>query len=569
MLRKLVSAILIFTLATFGLSQASPAQAAGTFSPVVSLPQIGGYSTTSIPLGDTSQLKIWQNRDDNGTYLKTGILKSDGTWSNHENLVSAPTSAIISEMGQGSWVVNSEGTIAVTWTQTFYKRENNQDVFTSYSYIAYTEDGIEWSAPIEVFAPREVYDSNYRCDFFMECGYSKVQLAVDSKGTLTAFTKFFDGFRRSLLVSTSMEGIIWSAPSELESTTSGYIDSVVVTPLPAGGFMAVWVSLNQTRTLKYSTMSEKKYSFWQRPKVLGSAQNGNPATVLIQTDLTHLSLFYMTGNPAPMLHQQLYDLTSKTWGVPTSILTAPWDLLDSSLQIAMGKNWHGAIGVGLARNGVQEARSYILELNNSVPSEAKLVKTASEQAMTIAAIRVNFDDSITMMMHGLNRRANIMNFKAGVQISDEDVPTTGATQLYGFGVTVSPSGNIFISTVHNTGTSDVYEGLVYRQASAPIAVGDMKLSGVAKIGSSVIAKIPTFTGVSNIGTTSIKWYSCSTKSLVVQLTIPLTCLEIAKATAVKFKVTSKQKNKYLGVAVSNTNSVGTTTMFLTHGSKAK
>lgn len=316
-------------------------------------------------------------------------------------------------------------------------------------------------------------------------------------------------------------------------------------------------------------MSPTNFNFWKRSKVLGSAPSINSAPVMIQTDPTHVSLFYMTGNPGPVLRQQLYDLTSKTWGASTSILTGPWDVIDSSLQVSMGKNWHGALGVGLVRNGAQEAKSYVVELNNSVPSEAKLAKSVAEQAMRIDAIRVNFDDSITMMMSGANRRANIMNFKAGVQISDEDVPNTPSLQVYGFSATVSPSGNYFISSTVNLGTSQIYEGIVYRAASAPIPVGTLKLTGLAKTGQTVTSKIPTFTGVSNIGVTRIQWYSCTTKTATVQLTIPLTCAAIPKATALKFKVTTKQKNKYLGVAVSNTNAVGTATLFSTLSTKAK
>ena len=334
--------------------------------------------------------------------------------------------------------------------------------------------------------------------------------------------------------------------------------------------MAAWVVYSgETQSFKYSTMSPTNFNFWKRPKVLGSAPSIDSAPVMIQTDPTHVSLFYMTGNPGPVLRQQLYDLTSKTWGASTALLTGPWDVIDSTLQVAMGKNWHGALGVGLVRNGAQEAKSYVVELNSSVASEAKVAKSVAEQAMRVDAIRVNFDDSITMMMSGSNRRANIMNFKAGVQISDEDVPNTPASQVYGFIVTVSPSGNFFISGNVNLGTSFIYEGIVYRAASAPIPVGDLKLTGLAKTGQTVTSKIPTFTGVSNIGTTRIQWYSCTTKTATVQLTIPLTCAAIPKATALKFKVTTKQKNKYLGVAVSNTNAVGTATLFSTLSAKTK
>ena len=565
MLRKLVSAIIVFALATIGLSAASPAQAAGTFSPTVALPEAAGYAA-SIPLGDDAQLKLWQGSDDNGHYLKTGILHSDGTWSNQPDLATGSTSTNFLVWGESSWAVSQEGTIAFTWIQS----TRNNSTTTSVSYIAYTDDGIDWSAPVQVLAPRVATGSSMDC-MMMGCGYNSLKLSIDSKGTLAAIANFRDGGNSSLIVSTSLDGANWSSPTELESATGwggGYYLNIA--PLPTGGFLAAWVvSTGETQSFKFSTMSPTNFNFWKRPKVLGSAQSLDVAPLLIQTDLTHLSLFYMTGNPAPVLRQQLYDLTSKTWGVPTSILTPPWDLIGSSLQISMGKNWQGAIGVGLVRNGAQEARAYIVELNNSVPSEAKLVKSVAEQAMTIDAIRVNFDDSITMMMSGTNRPANIMTFKAGVQVSDENIPNTPASQVYSFIVTVSPSGNFFIAGNVNLGTSQIYEGIVYRAASAPIPVGTLKLTGLAKTGQTVTSKIPTFTGVSNIGTTRIQWYSCTTKTATVQLTIPLTCAAIPKATALKFKVTTKQKNKYLGVAVSNTNAVGTATLFSTLAAKAK
>jgi hypothetical protein len=566
MLRKLVSAIIVFALATMGLSAASPAQAAGTFSPTVALPEAAGYAT-SIPLGDDAQLKLWQGYDDNGHYLKTGILHSDGTWANQPDLATGSTSTNFLVGGEGSWAVSQEGTIAFTWIQS---TNNNSTTTTSVSYIAYTDDGIDWSAPVQVLAPR-VSNGDFMVCMMMGCGYNSLKLSIDSKGTLAAFANYRDGGNSSFIVSTSLDGANWSSPTELESATGwggGYYLNIA--PLPAGGFLAAWVaSTGETQSFKYSTMSPTNFNFWKRPKVLGSAPSINSAPVMIQTDPTHVSLFYVTGNPGPVLRQQLYDLTSKTWGASTSILTGPWDLIDSSLQVSMGKNWHGALGVGLVRNGAQEGKSYVVELNNSVPSEAKVAKSVAQQKMTIDAIRVNFDDSITMMMSGINRPANIMTFKAGVLVSDEDIPNTPASQIYSFSVTVSPSGNFFISGTVNLGTSQIYEGIVYRAASAPIPVGTLKLTGTAKTGQTVTSKIPTFTGVSNIGTTRIQWYSCTTKTATVQLTIPLNCAAIPKATALKFKVTAKQKNKYLGVAVSNTNAVGTATLFTTLATKAK
>ena len=269
------------------------------------------------------------------------------------------------------------------------------------------------------------------------------------------------------------------------------------------------------------------------------------------------------------MYQRLYNLVTKTWGAPTTLFTSPFQNMSSVFSVSLGANWHSAVAIGIAQNGARVAQAYLIELNNSVAGEARLVKSASEQSMQIPALRVNFDDSVTLMLHGLDRRANIMNLKTGVTVSDVDVPTTGAEQLYGFGVSVSPSGNIFITSIFNTGNSQIYEGIVYRQASAPIPSGELRMTGLAKVGKFVTSLAPSFTGLTAVGATSIQWYACTTKVTTIQTTVPSTCVLIPKATALKFKVTSKQKNKYLGVAVKNTNAIGTATVFRTLATKAK
>jgi hypothetical protein len=556
MLRKLISAIIVLALSTFGFSAASPAQAAGTFTAPVTVPD-GTPIGISIPMSDSTVINLWLESDENGGYIKSVLLKSDGTITEPSVVVAASTSTSLGYYfrDNGEWLITKDGTVALAWVET----ENN----TSYAYIAFTKDGIEWSVPTQIFTPRQVTSNSMAC-MMQGCGYKINKLSIDSRGTFAVLASFFNYPTSTLLASTSVDGMNWGAVSTLESGSNlNSYRAPTIAALPGGGFAAVW---NIGTSLKYSILVPTFPSYWQRSKVIETVNGLNDDLIFTQTDPTHFSLFFAPAGNTPTLKQQLFDLTSKTWGTSSTIITTPAGWYSSSIKFSMGKNWHGAIAFGTALDGVLESYAHLVEFTNSVPSPQQLLKTGTEQTMDVTALRVNFDDSITMVTRGDKRRANIITWKAGVQLGDVEIPTTVNTDIYNMMVAVSPSGNIFI----NSGSGSAsYEGIVYRAASAPIPVGTLKLTGLAKTGQTVTSKIPTFTGVSNIGTTRIQWYSCTTKVAIVQATIPVTCALIAKATALKFKVTTKQKNKYLGVAVSNTNAVGTATLFSTLATKAK
>jgi hypothetical protein len=79
----------------------------------------------------------------------------------------------------------------------------------------------------------------------------------------------------------------------------------------------------------------------------------------------------------------------------------------------------------------------------------------------------------------------------------------------------------------------------------------------------------TFGGFSGVGATKYQWYSCTRAVAANTVSLPVGCSPIAKATASTFKVTTKQKGKFITVAVKNSNGVGTTTLFAPVATKSK
>lgn len=556
MLRKLVSGIITLTLAAVGLTLASSAQAAGSFSVKASLPYYAANSPTFIPISDESTLLIGQQSESGISQLKSGILHSDGTFDSEAEIAQLPNNSYFHNSQSGSWLITKDGVIAFAWFIS--ERDSATHIVTSYSYISFSENGKEWSSPNQLFAPKII--SENQCFMFFDCGYQSIEISQDIYGTFTAVTTAVVGQKSTLEASSSRDGVIWSAPTLLDTGAGSNFAAYKLSEMPAGGFMVAWSIYvgNNNYVDRFSTMPPK-LGFWNKAKDFGTIPWSNSQPVIAQTDPTALSLFYLSneGN-VPQVNQRKYNLMTKTWGDAVAIITMPQGWISGELQFSMGNNWHGAIAAGGVLNGILEAHAYVVELNASVASPQTVFANSTEQALSVTAIRVNFDDSVTLVTAGYDRASRIFKLRGGVEQEVEQIPWTLTTQIYSQSAAFSPSGNI---SMVSAGQNDVREGMFLNLATRPVASGAVRVSGTAKSGSQLLATLPTFSGISAIGKTSIQWYSCSNKVATVQTSIPLKCVAIPKATSNKFKVTSKQKKKYLGVSVTNTNAIGTTLMF--------
>ena len=562
MLKKSLVTITTIVLALAGLFVPQSASAAPVFSPKATIANNSVRGAHAV-LDDNRMLSVWFDQDDNGSYLRSAILKSDGTWGSTAAVVTKSRDFTFIEPTDRGITVAPDGTIALAWSEIQFG--NQGQLGSSRVYVSYSQDGLEWSAPMLVIGPKSLPDS-FMCAMERECGFGQPNLTMDRFGTLGLIVPDGDynaGFE--LLASSTRDGANWASTVVLDTSTSP-MGSVELQPSPQGGFLAMWGAYSDNWYLKYSTMSGTILNFWKVSKSLGLYDSLGQMK-LAQTDPSHFSAFVFTQtNSIPIFHQRVFNVTTGLWGVdsPLHTFSAGWP--DGDIQFATGKNGHSVVGFSAVGNGVQHGEAFLIELVNSVPQTPKnIITTDTEQSMKVDTLHINADDSTTVVVSGLNAIPRLLTVKNGEVAETTNVPVTGTNQIWAAEVHSSPNGNVFMLFGEQIG----YEGMVYLGATAPVPTSVLRLSGVAAVGKQLSGLIPTFGGVSSVGVNTIQWYACATAVTAPQTSIPAGCVAIAKATAAKFKVSAKQKKKFLGVAVTNQNSIGTTTLFSATTKKVK
>jgi hypothetical protein len=548
MLRKLVSAFTVFALAVFGLSQVSTAQAA-TVSPVTGLDSKHAYGHL-VALNDARAISIWEEQDDNGRYLKSGVLNSNGTFDN-VNLITSEARNTYFSAGQnlGS-LVTPEGALVIAWTKF--------DSDSSSVLMAGTSDGESWSNPVEVFADTPI--SGGSMCMMMECGFSNPLLAVDKTGLIALSVVFkADYGNQTQFLKTSIGGNSWS-PSTVISNGNNFIgETRTLEALPNGGIMSTWTEFgNNDPVIKYMTVTGGAVNFWTRPKTLGTGNFPNIKNYLVQTDPTHMSLFFgIYRNSDLSIEMQKYNVNTGIWSTPVAVITAPNGYIYDSMRVDSNSSYVTTVAVGVSTNGTPEAKAYQVSITNSIPGQQSIVETNNlNQALAVEAVHTNEDGSSYLLVNGQTSTiAKVLHVVSGVSASSQSLTgLTGTT--YGSKAVVSKNGTFFALT--NNGTD--IQAVAYFTASIPVATGTLSISGLSKIGKTLSAKMPAFGGVSGPGKVTVQWYACSAKIVGIPTSIPVGCVAIAKATSSKFKVTSKQKKKYLAIAVTSSNKIGATTL---------
>jgi len=92
-------------------------------------------------------------------------------------------------------------------------------------------------------------------------------------------------------------------------------------------------------------------------------------------------------------------------------------------------------------------------------------------------------------------------------------------------------------------------------AIAPSVTAAPTITGTAAKGKALTLSTGTWTGTGVVITQ--QWYACSAVVKAKATAVPKTCVLIKSATAKKFTVTAAQKGKYIAVAVTGTNVIGT------------
>jgi len=153
------------------------------------------------------------------------------------------------------------------------------------------------------------------------------------------------------------------------------------------------------------------------------------------------------------------------------------------------------------------------------------------------------------------------SFTTGGTIQTAPVSTRAGYTLAGW--STSANGSVVTFPYSPTSTADISLYAIWTQipVKATYASG-VKLTGKAKVGKSITVAPGSWTGTVPI-TYTYQWYSCKVASKKVLKTgkAAKKCTAIKKATKASFKVTKKQKGRFLAVKVTGVNQGGRSGIF--------
>lgn len=543
-----VIALLVFV--GFGVPQV--AQADSPYS-ATTASQLNIDQPRILALNDSNSLLIWTEFSEGTRSLKSAVMSMDGTISNVQTLDSGNSFLALGD--QNSWTILPDGTVAVTWV----KSSDAENSGTTKSVnVAFTEDGTFWSQTVSPFEPVLVPENN--C-FFGQVSYLSSGISSDGLGNLALWVENSPSCQGPIdvLAKTTQNGTTWSAASVFGAQLDiGQLQDVQ--GLPTGGFTAIWRYWDMANSNFYSSKTfGSTIMTWSRPALIESVQGFVQEGSFVQTSPTTMGYFFATevGNSYTIFFQKNYNFVTKAWSNKLAL-----DDVDRGFPVYRGLigSYKNGVAVITAAFGIHNDTATFfrtIHIVNGVtqPVLAGASFVAPETTPLVAGSRA--DGSIFVGWAGQNFHPAMSVYKNGSLVSTEEIPL-GASRAYGKAA-VSPNGNIFFYFNHYS--PDIRLTMTYRGAIAPAPSGNLLLKGVAKVGKTIKATVPVFSSPSGIGVTKFQWYVCSAKVTIVQPSIPAGCSLIKKATGSSYKLTSSQKKKYLGLAITNTNAVGTATMF--------
>lgn len=515
---------------------------------------------TTIPLDDDAAILIWRDGQTSPNVLKASLLQADGNVAAVSTIFANTDNEFYSIEQENAWTRMPDGTIALTFT-TF-----NMGTGTSTLKVAYTDNGVEWTEPLQVEVGYTI-DPQAMCDF--GCGYTNSQIAADGLGHLALQFNFITDYGHSVLMTKTLtNGQTWQAAREISQAAS-HIFASTITGQPGGGFINSWVEAGLGGSARYVSRTIGSYlTSWATPKLISSVYQVNLGSVLLQTKPNEYALVYVTipndtDRYAAVVRR--FNSVTKVWYAEQQIMVsgaASW--LNGNVVAAV--NSDGTVGVVLlsATDGANLSKLHFNTFKGGVVATKPASLEIPEQNSFLSSLSANKDGSFTIVYGRLNGDVYVLNTKTGAEYATRTLPF-GSGQTSEIVSTASPMGNVFVVSVR--GQQGQFVGV--NLAGKPNFTGTPRILGKAKKGAKLTAGVLNFNGVSGFGARSYQWYACSAAVPVNTLSIPSTCVAIAKANTPQFTVTAKQKGKFITVATKSSNSYGETVVLAPSTTKSK
>jgi hypothetical protein len=431
--------------------------------------------------------------------------------------------------------------------------------------VAYSDTGSNWTQPVLAGGP---YIINPSLDCTMGCGYRDAQIASDGMGNLALQSSLALYGEVVFRVQMLDGGNTWSQPFQL-GPVSDYTFGSTIIGQPAGGFINSWISALQGSSTRFvSSTSGSQVSAWSEPKSISTVYQVNNGGVLLQTGPKEFAVVYVANYNEVDRYAAVvsrFSTVTKTWSSEQLIMvTGEADYLTSDIAATVASD--GTVGVAMM-SGIESQSSATLSFNTfkgMVIGTKSTPIVANELSTFLSSLSANKNGTFNAVYTGVNAGVKLVTFGKLTTPANLSLPfANGSFSETAVGTTVN--GNVF--TVAVSGSQGQFIALT--RATSPTFTGTPGMKGKAKIGTSLVAKAITFSGIAGFGPTSYQWFSCSRAVPANTLLKPNTCVAIPKATSAKFKVTAKQKGKYVTVETKSKNDVGETHVFAPSLTKIK
>jgi hypothetical protein len=544
--------------------------------------------------------------DENRTTFSANLVSADGKKSTKTEIYNSRNSSDWHANGF-DWIVNQSGKLTVVYAK--WTRESGK-LFSGVSARS-TTNGTTWSSEVSVLP---AYELSLGCNAVHEvCGYIQPHLQQSADGKLivvaakTELKVAGQGISSgNLIASTSSDATIWSAstsiaplpdfggtPSETKAAYSGKglfsvaaTDSEFIVLYPyLTNHANIWLPPDvgfRTSSLPFADLQN-----WQDPKVVHNvsgltwANDGGTLHMgpfLVKTSNKLLALWFekpSNGNLS-ILRGSTWDPVEKAWDARKDLYsctncwfynTAP---SDRNAYVASGATltlpfvqYQGktrqvkflTIVDGVATNGPDATTIITADQNLSGGASFYGVHLGSDNVLTFV-VEANFVAHVVEV--SADRKTQVM--KRIDQFWQNGLG--GEKVVYSYQL---PNGNLSLMTQqyrfdgNPTGNILSYYQLI--RATPPVFSGKFAVTGTAKVASTIKVAKPTATSPYGAKSVTLKWLRCTKQLKSAPKTKPSYCVAIPNAVSTSYKLTSKDKGKYLIASAESSNSGGVAAIF--------
>jgi hypothetical protein len=562
MFRKLVSSIVVFALATIGLTQAGPAQAWPDYSSDVNVSEALENRWDPFPIGKSvnSEMVYVYNGykdSDQSRFLKTFTVSSTGTIHGPFLIESNTNNKNYWIADEASSWIDSNGVINLIYGASVRGESSSQSTLNHIT----SRDGQVWSTPTVLETTSEPAGSACLENQMMSsCGVGQYSVATNSLGAVgLAYVIVSPDKTNKVHYRTKPFGKSWSAGTVL-NTSDKNLFGLIIKPTTKG-WLAAWTSIGQDnlRSLMSSFSTGDKGSSFTAPQ-LRATGSCLYSERIHQTALNKFAVIYVSGGctegDPTKLSNQVFDASTSRFASAQVLYTFEGgNGRVHQTKFVGGQSAIGFSDYALRNQNYEETAKYILFRNGVGSLQNVNVDSSQGEFGNQNVVGMHLDvlghlSVVWQSSRGLAPSLTVSSFFRGNR-SDTDVTFPGMSfSTSGNQASFSPDGDVYL--LNSMYGSTTIKTRVRIRSDAPDLMSDVKILGTAKANATISAKLPLVTPnlIGQRWNFSYQWYSCQYRVTEVLSIATENCSAISGATASSYKAKSADKGKFLQVKLS-------------------